>query len=123
VDKVTCNFAIWRKFLLLDASNCFHIRWFPIFRNVHRHCKRFSSTYQLIAQNLHKKNKDKSKSKHIHVAKIEGSQERILSSRFSIRGYPTFFVVDGWDVYEFKGIRTLESLMNFVEKDYRKQEV
>ena len=57
------------------------------------------------------------------VGKVEGSKERILSSRFSIRGYPTFFVVGGWDVYEFTGIRSKDALVNFVKRDYKKEEV
>ncbi len=57
------------------------------------------------------------------VGKVEGSKEKILTSRFNIVGYPTFYVIDGWDVYEFKGVRSRESLTNYVKKDYKKDEV
>ncbi len=57
------------------------------------------------------------------VGKVEGSKERTLSSRFSIRGYPSFFLIDGWDVYEFNGIRSKDTLINFAKRDYKKEEV
>ena len=87
------------------------------------HCRRFAPTYSLIAQKLHEKNSGKKAAERIYVGKVEGSKERILSSRFSIRGYPTFYVVDGWNVYEYNGIRSLDSLTKFVERDYKKEEV
>lgn len=86
------------------------------------HCKRFASTYTVIASNLHTKNGQKAPADQIHVGKVDGSKERILSSRFSIRGYPVFFVIDGWNVYEYNGIRSLDALSRFVERDYKKEE-
>ena len=86
------------------------------------HCHRFAPTYTSIAHSLHAENQSKPKENRIKVGKVEGSKERILTSRFSIRGYPSFFVVDGWDVYEFNGIRSKESLTNYVKRDYKKDE-
>ncbi len=47
------------------------------------------------------------------VARVDGSTERALSSRFSIKGYPSFFLVDGWDVYEFKQARSKKAMIEF----------
>lgn len=71
------------------------------------HCKRFAATYEAIANDLH------SSDAPIKVAKIDGTIERALSSRFSIKGYPTFFLIKGWDVYEFSLPRSKENMMNF----------
>lgn len=87
------------------------------------HCKRFAPTYSAVAKSLHEKNEKKEDSEKIFVSKVDGAKERILSSRFSLRGYPTFFVIDGWDVYEYEGQRSLDALEKFVERGYKKNEV
>lgn len=86
------------------------------------HCKRFAPTYVSIAQSLHAENIKNPEKRNIKVGHVEGSKERILSSRFSIRGYPSFFIIDGWDVYEFNGIRSKDTLINFAKRDYKKDE-
>ena len=86
------------------------------------HCKRFAATYEKVAETLHAQShadvmKDPN-ARTIKVAKVDGSADRALASRFNIRGYPTFFLVDGWNVYEFEGDRTLEDLVDFATEDY-----
>jgi len=71
------------------------------------HCKRFAPTYESIAMEFH------SSDSPIKVAKIDGTIERALTSRFSIKGYPTFFLIKGWDVFEFTAPRSKENMMNF----------
>lgn len=78
------------------------------------HCKRFASTYESVAQTLHATTKNDARK--IMVAKIDGSKEKALASRFSVRGYPSFFLIDGWNVYEFEGGRTKESVIQFAKK-------
>lgn len=56
------------------------------------------------------------------VAKVDGAADRALSSRFNIAGYPSFFLVDGWNVYEFDGHRTLEDMVDFATEDYVDEE-
>ena len=86
------------------------------------HCKRFAATYNKVAETLHAQGQaDASKdpnARTVRVAKVDGSADRALASRFNIRGYPTFFLVDGWNVYEFEGDRTLEDLVDFATEDY-----
>lgn len=86
------------------------------------HCQRFAPTYTSIAHSLHAENKSKPKDKRIKVGKVDGSKERILTSRFSIRAFPSFFVVDGWDVYEYENTRSKEAIINYVKRDYKKDE-
>jgi protein disulfide-isomerase-like protein len=86
------------------------------------HCKRFAPTYEKVAETLHAQSRaDLAKdpgARAVRVAKVDGSADRALASRFNIRGYPTFFLVDGWDVYEYEGDRTLEDLVDFATEDY-----
>ena len=86
------------------------------------HCKRFAPTYEKVAETLHAQSKADlaadPAARTVKVAKVDGSADRALASRFNIRGYPTFFLVDGWDVYEYEGDRTLEDLVDFVTEDY-----
>ena len=75
------------------------------------HCTRFAPTYELVAEQLHTQRDNPSRT--VKVAKIDGAAERALSSRFSVRGFPTFFLVDGWTVREYEGNRSQENLVKF----------
>ena len=80
------------------------------------HCMDFASAYQAIASTYH----TTSKELNIKVAKINGDEERTLSSRFGIYAYPSFYLVDGLSVYEFTSpTRTKRSLMKFAEGEYK----
>jgi hypothetical protein len=57
------------------------------------------------------------------VGKVDCDSEKALRARFGIRSYPSFFVVDGWSVYEFDKPRTEVALMDFLRGGYKKQEV
>ncbi|KAL7445251.1 hypothetical protein ACHAXM_011931 [Skeletonema potamos] len=84
------------------------------------HCTRFAPSYEVVAQKLHS---DRSNNKRkVKVAKIDGAAERALSSRFSVKGFPTFFLVDGWTVREFEGNRSQENLINFATETYEEVE-
>ena len=60
------------------------------------HCKRFAPTYEKVAETLHAQSKaDLAKdpaARTVKVAKVDGSADRALASRFNIRAYPTFFL-------------------------------
>jgi hypothetical protein len=53
------------------------------------------------------------------VAKVNGEVEQALLSRFAIAAYPSFFVIDGWSVYEFNKNRSKANLMKYVEGEYK----
>jgi len=82
------------------------------------HCTRFSPTYKEIAAEIHDINKSH-ESRKIMVGKVDGSIEKSLSSRFSIKGFPAFFLVEGWKVREYKGSRSKEAIIKFVTKTYK----
>lgn len=75
------------------------------------HCVEFSSTYKEIAQHF---NVDKPEL-DIRVAKVNGEVEQALLSRFGITAYPSFFIVDGWSVYEFEAKRSKANLMKYTD--------
>jgi len=78
------------------------------------HCKTFEPTYEVIAESL-----SKEKDRKVEVYKVDGSSERALSSRFNVRGFPSIFLVDGWDVYEFKGRRDHDKIVIWALKGYK----
>jgi thiol-disulfide isomerase/thioredoxin len=81
------------------------------------HCRHFESTYAEIAAHFHAASS--AEKKKIQVAKVNGDAEKALSTRFGIRGYPSFYVVDGWSVYLFESARSKHNLIKFVEQDYK----
>ncbi|KAL3798536.1 hypothetical protein HJC23_011840 [Cyclotella cryptica] len=87
------------------------------------HCIRFAPTYELIAQQLHSAQKNSSpNARKVNVAKVDGAAERALSSRFSVKGFPSFYLIDGWTVREYDGSRSQENLVKFALEDYQQTE-
>ena len=70
------------------------------------HCQRLEPTLEAAAKILHSSHTDSSERK-VKVGKIDGATERALASRFNIRGFPSIFLIDGWDVREYEGPRTV----------------
>lgn len=92
---------------------------------VHRcsHCVRFAPTYEQIAQQLHSAQKNSApNARKVNVAKVDGAAERALSSRFSVKGFPSFYLIDGWTVREYDGNRSQENLVKFALEDYQHTE-
>jgi thiol-disulfide isomerase/thioredoxin len=81
------------------------------------HCEAFAPSYSAIADVYHASPDHK-----IKIAKVDGSAETALSSRFGVYGYPSFYLVDGWSVYIYDDARTKKKLMEFVEGGYKKQD-
>jgi thiol-disulfide isomerase/thioredoxin len=80
------------------------------------HCVEFAPTYNDMARIYHG---DDTKY-NIQVAKVNGEVERALTSRFGIYAYPSFFLVDGFSVYQFDQPRMRNMLMAFAEGGYKK---
>jgi len=84
------------------------------------HCMRFEKQYQLVAQKLN--DLPEEKGRRVKVGKVDGAAEKALASRFSVRGYPVFFLVDGWTVREYEGQRSVDALVKFATEDYENVE-
>lgn len=83
-----------------------------------KHCQNFKSQYESIAMTFHSAPQEK-----IRVAKVDCSVEKALATRFGVQGYPSFYVVSGWSVYEFEDARSESNLMSFARGGYKKQAV
>eukprot|EP00594_Rhizosolenia_setigera_P018810 CAMPEP_0178962364 /NCGR_PEP_ID=MMETSP0789-20121207/14314_1 /TAXON_ID=3005 /ORGANISM="Rhizosolenia setigera, Strain CCMP 1694" /LENGTH=309 /DNA_ID=CAMNT_0020646487 /DNA_START=105 /DNA_END=1034 /DNA_ORIENTATION=- len=113
------------------------------------HCKQFAPQYEAVALHFHKRNKKieeekennsnsdnnvdsssektqnnnkKSKEKReVKVGQVDATSERALAHRFNVKAYPSFFLVDGWTVREYKGYRrSQQSMIEFVDKTHTK---
>lgn len=63
-----------------------------------------------------------SEDRNVKVGKVDGSEEKALSSRFSVRGYPSFYLIDGWTVRQYEDQRSVEALVKFATEDYKEVE-
>lgn len=79
------------------------------------HCLNFAQTYSGIAHTLH------SSGEKIRVARVDCMEEKALMTRFGINAFPSFYLVSGWDVYEFTGTRGSSTLIDFARGGYKKQ--
>jgi len=84
------------------------------------HCTRFAPTYEAVAKQLYE---NQTSERKVMVAKVDGAGDRALASRFNVRGFPTFYLIDGWNVREYSGKRTQEALVEFATKTYDEYEV
>ena len=50
---------------------------------------------------------------------MDGEEERALAARFHVHSYPSFYVIDGWTVYQFENHRSRTALMKYVEGGYK----
>ena len=113
-----------------------NVVWLIEFYSPHcSHCVEFAASYADIARHYHSRSSSssssssssnrgttqRSKQRRIKVAKVNGEIERALVSRFSISAYPCFFVVDGFRVYKYEGLRLKKNIMAFVEGGYKKE--
>jgi len=94
--------------------------WLIEFYSPHcSHCVEFAPTYNDIARRYHGDDGYATKKRKIKVAKVNGDVERALTSRFGIYAYPSFYLVDGFSVYQFDQPRLRNLLMEFVEGGYK----
>lgn len=86
------------------------------------HCTSFATAYSEMARKYHGSKQGEHQYSNIKVGKVDGSAETALSSRFSVYGYPSFYMIDGWSVYKFEDTRSKQNLMAFAEGGYKKQD-
>eukprot|EP01125_Pyxidicula_operculata_P015838 TRINITY_DN5396_c0_g1_i1.p1 TRINITY_DN5396_c0_g1~~TRINITY_DN5396_c0_g1_i1.p1 ORF type:complete len:196 (-),score=32.65 TRINITY_DN5396_c0_g1_i1:90-677(-) len=76
-------------------------------------CKSFEATWEEVSKELH--------SDQIKVARVDGSNEQLLSSKFTVKSFPTMVLIKGGRVYEFKdaGVeRNKYFLLEFARKTH-----
>jgi protein disulfide-isomerase-like protein len=82
-----------------------------------KHCQTFKPSYDNIALTFHSSPQEK-----IRVAKVDCTIEKALTTRFGVRGYPSFYVVAGRKAYEFEDNRSETALISFARGGYKKQD-
>lgn len=80
------------------------------------HCSAFASEYAEIAAHFHE-----SPEKKVSIGKIDGESERALASRFGVKAYPSFYLINGLTVYMYDGTRSYKKIIQFVEGGYKKE--
>lgn len=74
------------------------------------HCKRLAPVYEKVAEHF-----AADRSAGVHVAKVDATSETEIAERFSIAGFPSIVLFQGGEVHAFKGARTFEDILQFVE--------
>jgi thiol-disulfide isomerase/thioredoxin len=93
------------------------------------HCTAFAPSYARIAVKMHalqlSETTDSATTtkRPIKVAKINADQERACSSRFNVKGFPSFYLVDGWTAYQYEGKRNEEQIIAYIRGGYKSEDV
>jgi len=80
------------------------------------HCKTLAPIWEEVAEEL------ASMGSSVNVAKVDVPKNENLSHRFSIKGFPTLLFLSKGKVYQFKGRRSKEELVEFALRGYALQE-
>jgi thiol-disulfide isomerase/thioredoxin len=83
------------------------------------HCTKFAPTYEEVGRILHEQTS--TQKRPVKVAKINGDKEKSIRNRFQITGFPTFYVIDGWDVYLYDGSRAVSDMVDFAKGGYKQK--
>eukprot|EP00978_Attheya_sp_CCMP212_P034611 scaffold145853_cov37-Attheya_sp.AAC.1 len=73
-----------------------------------------------VADTLHARHRDGER--NVRVGKVDGDAEKAIMSRFSINGFPSFFLLDGWTAYQYEGDRSLNGLVEYATKTYKESD-
>mmetsp|Transcript_10368 Transcript_10368/g.14632 ORF Transcript_10368/g.14632 Transcript_10368/m.14632 type:complete len:223 (-) Transcript_10368:341-1009(-) len=84
------------------------------------HCRKFEMEYEAVAFTIHEKYSKKDRK--VKVGKVDGDAERAITNRFGIRGFPSFYLIDGLSVYEYEGTRSKDELVKYATAGYKKEE-
>lgn len=76
------------------------------------HCKKLEPIYDKVAAAL---------VGTVNVAKVDVTANRDLGTRFEIKGFPTLKLLSKGKVYDYKGRRTEEELIDFARGGYQIQ--
>jgi len=82
------------------------------------HCKRMAPTYAEVGDSM----AETYETDQVKVGKVDGANERAISSRFGLTGFPALYLVDGWHVHPYKGSRTKDDLVLFAKGGYKSVE-
>jgi len=73
------------------------------------HCKKLTPVWEEVATRL---------AGDVNVAKVDVTNSRALGTRFNIKGFPTLLFFRQGNVYKYKGKRSADDLIDFVQGGY-----
>eukprot|EP00941_MAST-03F_sp_MAST-3F-sp1_P003782 g3782.t1 len=76
------------------------------------HCQRLVPVFKEVAEELEGA---------VKVGKVDATQERTLTARFPVKGYPTIFFIDSQTVYKYTGSRSKEAIVHFARTGYKRE--
>lgn len=82
------------------------------------HCKRMAGTWKELAADMETNHSDEG----IVIAEVDSTQDREVTQRFGVTGYPSLKYIAGGKVYTYKGDRSLEDMKEFVLKRFAETE-
>eukprot|EP00052_Salpingoeca_macrocollata_P005618 m.48434 g.48434 ORF g.48434 m.48434 type:complete len:230 (+) comp14958_c0_seq4:30-719(+) len=74
------------------------------------HCRSMAPAWDELASRLKGR---------VNVAKVDCTKERAVCSRFSVRGFPTLFLLRNNKLYPYSGQRTADALEEFALRTYK----
>lgn len=100
------------------------------------HCNAFADAYATMAHTIHALNDadptepppktvDTATSAiqpSRKVAKINADKERACMSRFNVHGFPAFYLIDGWTVYQYTGKRNEQQMIAYIRGGYKSED-
>mmetsp|Transcript_34566 Transcript_34566/g.87411 ORF Transcript_34566/g.87411 Transcript_34566/m.87411 type:complete len:250 (-) Transcript_34566:290-1039(-) len=75
------------------------------------HCRQMEPVWQALAKELEEHN--------VHVAKIDGTRNRLLMSRFRVEAYPSMFLLRDSRTWSYQGTRSVSAIKEFVLDRYK----
>jgi thiol-disulfide isomerase/thioredoxin len=93
------------------------------------HCNAFAPAYARVAAKMHGLQLSETvdsaytTKRPIKVAKINADQERACCSRFNVKGFPSFYLLDGWTAYQYEGKRNEEQIIAYIRGGYKSEDV
>jgi len=83
------------------------------------HCKKLAPTYSQLATFL---KEPRPNVRDVRVAKIDCTQQTELGRRFGIRGFPTLKLLSQGKMFDYRGNRTFESFIEFINGGFKEIE-
>ncbi|KAJ1639328.1 thioredoxin-like protein [Pavlovales sp. CCMP2436] len=74
------------------------------------HCKRLAPVYEKVAEHFHA-----DRASAVRIAKMDATAETEIAERYNVVGFPSIVLLQGGTSHDFKGQRTFEEIVRFVE--------
>ena len=80
------------------------------------HCRKFESTYEEIAQEVHDLSETVDEFRNLHLVRLDATVYGDVANHYDIRGYPTLKFVRGSQILTFENERTKPAVLNFLKR-------